>query len=170
MTDLVVSQQVIHFHLTEAVRQTIAFSLPQTTLRLACVGPVGPKGDTGERGPAGDTPILTGIAGMPLGGHRAIVFNTDGTFIYADQSIPDHAERVLGITTGAAEAGAEVTIQTGGELTEPSWTWVLDQPIYLGTNGLLTQAVPTTGFIQQLAIPLSATSIKFISQTAFFLE
>ncbi len=134
------------------------------------VGMQGPPGIPGIQGPPGDTPLLTAIAGTAIGGHRAVVFDSEGTVIYADQSIQSHAERVLGISTGAANAATEVTIQTGGELTEPSWNWDLELPIYLGTNGLLTQALPTTGFIEQLAIPLSATSIKFISQTAFFLE
>ena len=164
MTDLIVSQQTINFHVTEATTRNIAFSLPQTTLQLSCIGQRGVKGEQG------DTSLLTAIAGVNLGGHRAVVFDGDGTVIYADQSIAAHAERVLGVTTGAASIGTEATIQTGGELTEPSWAWALDAPIYLSTNGLLTQVIPTTGFIQQIAIPLSATSIKFISQSAFFLE
>jgi hypothetical protein len=53
MTDLVVSQQTINFHVTEATTQVIAFSLPETTLQLSCIGQRGLQGIPGVAGAAG---------------------------------------------------------------------------------------------------------------------
>ena len=121
----------------------------------------------GMPGPPGSAPTITPAAAIALGGHRVIVLNGDGEAIYADHSIVAHAGRAIGITTGAAEEGELVTVQTGGDITEPSWTWDTELPIFLSTNGQLTQTAPNTGFTQQIAVPVTATRILIDLQTPF---
>jgi hypothetical protein len=66
----------------------------------------------------------------------------------------------LGVTTGAWAAGVEATAQLAGIITEPSWNWVVGQPIWLGDSGLLTQTLPGDALFQrQVAEVLSPTSI-----------
>ena len=84
---------------------------------------------------------------------------SDGKVYYASQQELTHMNKVLGITTGAVAMGANATIRAFGEMTEPSWNWTLDKPIFLGLNGLLTQTPPTTGFSLIIAFPTSATKI-----------
>jgi hypothetical protein len=115
-------------------------------------------GSQGASGGDGSTDIQK-TAGEALGGHRAVVLNSSGQAIYADCSTPAHAHKVLGITTGAASSGAAVTIRTRGEITEGSWAWTLDLPIFLSTSGLLTQTPPTSGFVARIGFPMSATTI-----------
>lgn len=98
-------------------------------------------------------------AGENLGGHRMVVLNDSQQAIYAVNTTLTHANKVLGMTTGAAALGGMATVQTGGEITEPSWGWVLDQPIYLGINGLLTQTPPIAGFSLIIGFPITATKI-----------
>lgn len=95
--------------------------------------------------------VVTAVA---IGGHRLVVLNSDGNAIYADSHNLTHAHKVLGITTGAASAGDTVTVQITGVLSEPSWTWTLDEPIWLGTNGILTQTPPepTNGDVFSLIV------------------
>ena len=52
-----ISQQSIHFHLTAVARQVLQVALPETTLRLACVGP---PGADGPPGPAGADGVVLG--------------------------------------------------------------------------------------------------------------
>lgn len=114
----------------------------------------GPQGEAGL--PGGST--LTYPAGDNLSGHR-IVLIENGAAIYADCSTPGHVNRALGMTTGAATLGADTTIQTGGEITEPLWNWTVDTPVWLSTNGLLTQTVPTSGFSLIIGIPVTETKL-----------
>jgi len=121
----------------------------------------GPEGIAGPTGPAGAT-VLTYTAGVNLSGHRMVVLDDSALVIYADITVAAHVSKVVGMTTGAAMAGADATIQTGGELIEPSWSWTLNIPIWLSTDGLLTQVAPVSGFSLIVGFPITATKI-FIS-------
>ena len=120
-------------------------------------GEQGPQGAQGIPGPVGGS-ALQYPAGAALSGHRMVVLEA-GLAIYADKDTPAHAGKVLGMTTGAAALGELATIQTGGELTEPSWAWTLDQPIFVGVTGTLTQTPPATGFVLTVGFPITATKI-----------
>jgi hypothetical protein len=126
-------------------------------------GPVGPPGPTGGY-------ALQYPAGEALGGHRMVVLDDTGKAIYADNTVLSHANKVLGITTGAASMGATATIQTGGEMTEPSWLWALDTPIWLSSSGMLTQVAPVTGFSLIVAFPVSATKAIISLREPIFLN
>lgn len=118
----------------------------------------------GEAGPAGADGVDAGgqiikTAAVSIGGHRVVVPDSTGGVIYADASTLTHRDKVLGVTTGAASASASATIQTYGELTEPSWAWTLDEPVFLGLTGLLTQTPPSSGFLQRVGFPTAATKL-----------
>lgn len=102
-------------------------------------------------------------AAVAMGGHRVVCFDPLFEFIYASNDNPAHVGAAVGVTTGAANAGSIATAQTMGALTESSWAWVPRLPVYLGTNGLLTQSVPTiaggAAFLQQIGVPVSATEL-----------
>ena len=99
-------------------------------------------------------PVIEAIAGQNLSGHRVVTNEA----ICADQSTPSHLGCVRGITTGAAIGGDTVRIQVYGPMTDPSFDWQ-PGPIYVGTNGVLTQTPPTTGWLQQVATADSPTLI-----------
>ena len=122
------------------------------------IGQRGVDGADGAPGVAGGVVVLC-TAGEALGGHRVVVLNAAAEAVYASNAVPEHLHKVLGLTTGAVILGAEATVQTGGEMIEPTWAWTLDAPIFLGENGLLTQTEPTTGFSLVVAFPVTATKI-----------
>ena len=132
-------------------------------------GEQGPQGVQGIPGPVGGG-TQQYPAGVALGGHRMVVLNDTGHAIYADKDMPAHAGKVLGMTTGAVALGDLTTIQTGGEITEPSWTWTLDTPVWLGSNGLLAQAMPTTGFSLIIGFPITATKLFINLREPLFLN
>jgi len=122
---------------------------PTPTVNVTLPGPAGPAG-------AG-TAEITILAGATLSGHRAVKELSDGTVVYASKDTLGDRHAPIWLTLGAAASGTPVTVQTYGEVTEPSWAWTSGQPIWLGANGLLTQVIPSTGFVLQVASALEPT-------------
>ena len=120
-------------------------------------GEQGPPGPQGPVGPAGGETYYT--AAVALGGHRAVCLRSDGLH-YADAATAEHAGLVAGITPGAVTSGALTSVTSFGEMTEPSWSWTAGLPVFVGLNGVLTQALPdTAAFSQVLGVATSPTSI-----------
>lgn len=126
-------------------------------------GVPGPKGDKGDQGPRGQSGGISYDypAAIHLSGHRMVTLDESGAAIYASNSNLGHANRVVGMTTNAAVPGDQVTIQKFGELTEPSWNWQLDKPVYLAADGFLTQEPPTqpAKFSLVVGFPISANTV-----------
>ena len=106
-----------------------------------------------------DTRIVSRTAGEAIGGNRVVIAGDDGKVYYASRAIPSHRMRVLGITTGAIIQDAVGNIQIFGIMSEVSWNWIMEETIFLSTNGLLTQSVPSSGFVLEMGYPLSSTSM-----------
>lgn len=104
------------------------------------------------------TGALTVTAGATVSGHRAIALNLEGQGIYADASDAT-ALAVSGISTGAALLGDPVTVQHSGHLAWPAGGLTPGVPLFLGATGLLTQVVPTTGWLRQVAMAIDASSV-----------
>lgn len=131
---------------------------PVADARLAALV-TGPKGEPGAT--EVQYPALAQGQGV-LGGHRVVMLTADGTVNYADARNPEDARRILGITTGAAVNGESANIQTTGPMIESSWSWVPDEPVYLGQDGLLTQTVPTwpsAAFLRVMGVAISPTTL-----------
>ncbi len=117
---------------------------------------------TGLQGPpgaAGDMVLTDYLAGEALGGDRVVIAGDDSRLYYADNTNLAHLFRILGITTGAADPNAEANVRVGGIMTEPTWNWSLNQFIYLGRNGLLTQIIPAIGFLMVVGWPITPTKV-----------
>jgi hypothetical protein len=108
-------------------------------------------------------------AGVALGGHRMVVID-DGVLVYADASIPDHGERVLGMTLGAVSEGEAAIVQTGGFVSEPSWNLIPDLPIYLALSGQISQIPPTSGFLLALGSAVSETKVYLNPEVPIYLS
>lgn len=114
--------------------------------------------------PAATTQALTSDsviklpAGEALSGHR-VVIQLNGLAMYGSSSNLDHLNKVIGITKDSAVLGAETNIQFRAYMDEPSWHWATDRAIFLGLGGTLTQSVPTSGYVQQIATVITPTRI-----------
>lgn len=122
----------------------------------AAMGVQGPPGASGS----GD---VTAIASTPLSALR-VVKVVAGVAAYASADDVADAALITGITVTAASSGAAITVRTDGELRDNAWTWA-PGPIYCGANGVMTQTVPTAGFIGEVARATSATTIVVDIQT-----
>lgn len=101
----------------------------------------GPPGPPGPIDPSGGS-ALSVTAGQDIGGRRLVLLNAQGDAIYADARQLSHAEVVVGLTVFAAVQGQSIDIVRAGIVEEPSWSWVADQPVYLGLDGVPTQTLP----------------------------
>lgn len=97
----------------------------------------------------------TVVAAEALGGHRAVT--VDG--YYADKDTAGHKFKVLGVTQGAASLGDAAVVTTFGAITNGGWSWTVGSPVFLSTNGHLTQTAPTSGFRTIIGRPTTATTL-----------
>ncbi len=148
--------QVIYTDIDDTI-DTISETADTTVdvITIIEVGPQGPPGLPGESVETGAT--ITCSTDIALSGHRFVVLDDDKA-VYADCTTADHAHRVLGMTTGASNAGS-VSVQTNGEHEEPTWNWTLGQPVFLSTTGFMTQTAPISGFALIVGFPVSATKL-----------
>jgi hypothetical protein len=94
---------------------------------------------------------------VTLSGHKVVLAGATGVAPASSTNF-DHANRAIGITTGASSLGQTATVRREGEMTEPSWAWALG-PVYLGADGALVQPAPSAGFVQEVAIALTPSKI-----------
>lgn len=116
-----------------------------------------PDGSFEGRNPSQLATTISMVAAAALSGHRAVAANSQSLAVYASSDTPS-VLAVTGITASASEPGAQVLVQYAGEMVEPSWNWQ-PGPVWLGLNGLLTQAPPTSGALLQIGTALGATRL-----------
>ena len=133
----------------------------EDVITVVSEGIQGPPGPQGPVGPAGSTSVRVS-AGAAIGGHRVVTLDEQGKAVYASPALMRDANRILGLTTHAAVTGADVDVLRDGDATEPSWSWDLNKPIYLGQDGTLVQQVaPESVFTLIVGFPISATKMYF---------
>ncbi len=113
-------------------------------------------------------PIIEAPAGENLSGHKAAAI-VSGEALLADHNTAGHRGLVRGVTTGAVANGETARVQVYGPMREASWSWTAGLPLYVGSNGALTQTAPTSGWLQQIAIADSPTQIFIDPQPVFVL-
>lgn len=107
---------------------------------------------------AGDYDLERTAAG-PLSSRRAVTVAGDGRVAYPDRAVTADATRFLGIlVTSASAADDPVTVRRRGAITEAGWSWT-PGPVWVGDTGLLTQTVPSTGWVLQVGTAINATTI-----------
>lgn len=132
---------------------------------LVTEGQQGPPGPPGAAG----TAYISLQSVNALGGHRAVRLAAS-VLIYADNTDVAGANALLGLTLGAVGEGGTANIQTSGLLTEPSWNWTADQPVFVGANGVPVQPSPATGYSLVLGVATSPTQIFIGARTPIILQ
>jgi len=151
----------------QSVVATNTTTLAVTTTEIAAV--VTAPGAQGPQGPPGaSTTFVYILAAENLGGNRVVSTNSLGKLMYPDLTQLD--QTVIGITTGAANADTLAEVQISGLQVEPSWSWLPNLPIFVGTSGTLTQTVPATNTVLQIARPVTQTKIFIDLQQPIYLE
>lgn len=113
-------------------------------------------------------PPLTFTAGEPLSGQRAVRLAGSNTVRIASSDDISQAGLPIGVTTAAADEGADVTVMIVGTVDEPTWSFS-PGPVFLGLNGALVQIPPASGFVLQIGTALSATRLVVERSTPIIL-
>lgn len=122
-----------------------------------------PAGVPGPQGASSADVVRTAAA--TINGHRAVMVSAAGQVVHVDPSAEDNADHVLGVSIGAASQGASATIRTHGVLDESGWSWTPLAPVYVTTDGQLTQtppASPAVAFLLRIGFAETPTRL-FIS-------
>lgn len=98
-------------------------------------------------------------AGEDLNGGRAIFVDADGLAYKADKSVLAEVRGIIGITPGAIMTGDSGPVIVAGEITEGTWAWTPNTPLFCNSDGILTQTAATSGYLRKVATAISATKI-----------
>lgn len=92
----------------------------------------------------------TKVAGETLSAIKAVKLDnpTDVSCATSNTTCPDAT--VYGITRTGAASGANVEVITSGNLYDSSLNFPVNESLYLGVNGAITNVAPTTGFVTQI--------------------
>lgn len=134
---------------------------PLTLTTLTTPGPQGPAGASGSA----EASVF--VAGENISGH-ALIKVVGGLAYQCDAATLGDTGKAIGIATGAVSVGGNVSVQQGGQLTEPSWSWT-EGPVYVGATGFLTQNLSGLLYLHQIGVALSATTINIAPQMAVIL-
>lgn len=103
-------------------------------------------------------PYVDVIAPSPISAYLMIAQTPQGIRL-ADSSDLSFLNRLIGMSVGAASTNTNLTIQTSGPISYNGWNWIPGAPVFLGSNGTLTQIPPETGFLQVVASAMSSTQL-----------
>lgn len=112
---------------------------------------------------------LTGDAATALSALRVITTDGSSDLVYADSSDTTQAAKTFGFTLQAFAEGDAAVAVLASVVIDNGWNWDVELPIFIGAAGVLTQVAPTSGYLRQVATPISATSIYFEPQEATLL-
>jgi len=112
---------------------------------------------------------LSGEAATALSALRVVTTNADGDLVYADSGDVSQAAKTVALTLQAFAEGDAAVAVLSAIVIDNGWNWDTELPIFIGIAGALSQAVPASGYLRQVATPISATSLYFEPQEAVLL-
>lgn len=121
-------------------------------VRVVNIAEQGPPGAPGT-GDADETYI----ASIAISGHRIVALE-EGELRYATNDSLDDAALTLGLSMNAAVMGDDVTVRRAGVVVNGGWSWVAGLPVWLGTNGHMTQTPPTSPAVFSLIVGQAVAS------------
>lgn len=92
---------------------------------------------------ANDNSKISGVAGTSISSHKVVYLDSNNLIQYCSNLDFNKAKKVIGITTTSGNTGEQVMIQNHGKLTDPSFSFTVDNLLFLGDNGLITQTYPS---------------------------
>lgn len=162
--DITISQPLVQVEATSQVVEVVlersvvevSTETRQTLIEITCAPGAAGSGGSSDSSGAVDQDV---IAAQDLGGERVVRANDAGEAAYADSAQLTGSHRVLGLTLNATLTSGNVKVRSAGRHEFSGWAWDTTLPIFLGSNGALTQSPPTSGFILTIGFADTPTSI-----------
>jgi len=101
----------------------------------------------------------TYIAGENISALKVVRVGDSGNVFTANNINTSSAHKIVGVSVNSAILNETLTVRHTGTLTDVVWNWIIGSPIFFDNNGILTQTPPSSGFLQQVAIPKTTTTI-----------
>jgi hypothetical protein len=120
----------------------------EESIDVLSVAEQGPRGPQGPPGPSGGS-VLVMVGPLPLSGHSAVAYRTDGLLQYADCSNPAHFGAVLGVLEDAYVPGDFAQVRQSYAITHEGWSWS-PGPVFVGKGGYLVQTLPADAVFAQV--------------------
>lgn len=99
------------------------------------------------------------LAEATVSAHRILAVTPQGGVVPADPTSAVLVRRLVGLSLTAGLAGTAVLVRSKGIISEVGWSWNLNLPVFLGSNGQLTQNPPATGYSVVVGYPSSPTAL-----------
>lgn len=142
------------------IRETLSKVIIKDNISKVIIKQVGTPGPMGEKG--NDSNQSEFIVGNPLGigGHRIVYLDISQKLQYATSFDLKTVNKIIGMSLNASSFGAVCRVQSNGLITDNSFSFKIDYPIYLADNGLITQIYPIGGCCKVLGYPITSTSFN----------
>lgn len=136
---------------------SVEVKLKGVGLQISVPGIQGPKGDPGETSQINFVKLSRGV----LSALKAVRSFDDDHVVEATNNLTYEDAQVIGVTlTAASIAEQSVEIITFGEIVDNLFSgFALNAPIFLGANGVITQAAPAYGFFKEIGFCNGENSI-----------
>lgn len=163
-----ITQPTLNTGLSSTTPSGTSCSTGGTPVTNSCVCPTNPGNGIGTI-QQGQNPVPV-VALVPLQAFVAVVQSVGGV-ILANINDPAHRDVVWGVTLNSVTAGQIASVVWGGPVVNTingtgGWNFVLNQPVYVGANGVLTQTAPVTGWVQPVGFALSQNTIQLFPARA----
>lgn len=88
-----------------------------------------------------------------------------GEFFHADNTNLAMTNAIVGVAMATYPLGGTAQVLQIGKVENIGWTWTPDLPLFLSTDGDMTQTPPITGFSIIIGTAITATEINFEIKT-----
>lgn len=114
---------------------------------------------------------MEAVAAQNISGHQVTILNAAGQLEVASCDQASHARQIVGVTVGAASAGAQASVQRFEIIEHSGWAWDPGNAVYLGASGALVQTIPAAAlFCAVIGVALSGNKILLGLQPPVFYQ
>jgi hypothetical protein len=107
------------------------------------------------------------IASTNISALKVIAVNNGQAYLPSSSIVGD-AFKIVGVSELSANAGNNIKAVIAGVISDSSWNWQQNKPIFLGDNGTLTQSLAGS-FLKRMATAISNQTILINQSEATFL-
>lgn len=123
-------------------------------------GPQGPPGPPGQSGTPGTNLVVLKTAGETISAGKAVYLDTATVVKLSDHSVVAR-QKCIGVAKTAATIGNPIEIIVDGAFEDAIFSgFTINEPVWVGLSGVLTQTPPTSGVLLEAGYYLGENKIE----------